>query len=36
MLVLVTEFTPTNNLWQEEKQHLSAQLLEINSPELAM
>jgi len=35
MLFLVTRFTPTNNLWQVEKQHLSPQLLDINSPELA-
>jgi len=35
MLVLVTEFMPTNDLWQVEKQHLSPQLLEINSLEQA-
>jgi hypothetical protein len=35
MLVLVTEFTSTNVLWQVEEQHLSPQLLEINSLELA-
>jgi hypothetical protein len=35
MLVFVTEFTPTNILQQAEKQHLSPQLLDINSTKLA-
>jgi len=35
MLLLVTEFTPTSNLWQVEKQHQSPLLLEMNSSELA-
>lgn len=35
MLVLVAEFTSTNNLFQVEKQQLLPQLLEIISPEMA-
>ena len=35
MLVLVAEFTPTNNLRKVEKQQPPPQSLEINSPELA-
>jgi len=29
MLVFVTKFTPTNILWQVEKQHLLPQLLDM-------